>query len=246
MDEFAIRNPENLIPAPLPDPVFLGKVALMKDFLLLIVRLLAALTPVLGHRGTRAVLAENLLLKQQQLLVMQRSRRRAPNLHTADRLLFGFCSLLLSPRRLMRTAIILKPSTLLRFHRRLMDFKCRLLYSSHTKRKPRPNGPAPKLSQAICEFKWLSVACSTRPFPEKACPGGSVPNLDRLFFWTVDDLERKLELFKHYDNAARLHQGLSGHTPEEKAGGPAPRAAGLENYRWQSHCHGLFELPIAA
>jgi hypothetical protein len=23
-------------------------------------------------------------------------------------------------------------------------------------------------------------------------------------------------------------------------------AAGLENYRWQSHCHGLFELAIAA
>ena len=24
------------------------------------------------------------------------------------------------------------------------------------------------------------------------------------------------------------------------------RTAGLENYRWQSHCHGLFDLPIAA
>ena len=32
--------------------------------------------------GTRAVLAENILLKQ-QLLVLQRSRRRAPNLRTA-------------------------------------------------------------------------------------------------------------------------------------------------------------------
>jgi hypothetical protein len=31
-----------------------------------------------------------------------------------------------------------------------------------------------------------------------------------------------------------------------KAGGPTPQPAGLENYRWQSHCHGLFELPIAA
>jgi hypothetical protein len=43
-----------------------------------------------------------------------------------------------------------------------------------------------------------------------------------------------------------LHQGLSGDTPDEKAGGPAPQVVGLENYRWQSHCHGLFELPIAA
>jgi hypothetical protein len=69
--------------------------------------------------------------------------------------------------------------------------------------------------------------------------------LDRLFFWTVNDLERKLDLFKHYYNSARVHQGLSGDTPDEKAGGPTSRAADLENYSWQSHCHGLFELPIA-
>jgi putative transposase len=70
--------------------------------------------------------------------------------------------------------------------------------------------------------------------------------LDRLFFWTAADLERKLELFRNYYNAARVHQGLSGDTPEEKAGGPTSQAAGLENYHRQSHCRGLFELPIAA
>jgi hypothetical protein len=70
--------------------------------------------------------------------------------------------------------------------------------------------------------------------------------LDRLFFWTADDLERKLELSKNFYNAARVHQGLSGDTPGEKAGGPTLQPADLENYRWQSHCHGLFELPIAA
>jgi hypothetical protein len=70
--------------------------------------------------------------------------------------------------------------------------------------------------------------------------------LDRLFFWTANDLDRKLESFKNYYNAARVHQGLSGDTPDEKAGGPTPQLASLENYRLQSHCHGLFELPIAA
>jgi putative transposase len=59
--------------------------------------------------------AENLLLKQ-QLLVMRRSRRRAPHLHPTDRLLFGFCSLFLSHRRLVHTAILIKPSALLRCH----------------------------------------------------------------------------------------------------------------------------------
>jgi hypothetical protein len=70
--------------------------------------------------------------------------------------------------------------------------------------------------------------------------------LDRLFLWTAGDSERKLKLFKNYYNAARVHQGLSGDTPDEKAGGPAAHVVGLENYRWQSHCHRLFELPIAA
>ena len=66
---------------------------------------------------------------KQQLLVLQRSRRRAPNLRTADRWLFGFCAQFVSLRRLIRTAIILKPATLLRFHRAFKDFKYRFLYS---------------------------------------------------------------------------------------------------------------------
>src|ERR1039458_3370428 len=86
------------------------------------VHLLARLAVLLGTGGIRAVLAENILLKQ-QLLVLQRFRRRAPNLRPADRFLFGFCSQFLSPRRLIRMAIILKPATLLRFHRGFKDFQ---------------------------------------------------------------------------------------------------------------------------
>ena len=82
----------------------------MKSTIVLLGHLLAGLAILLGTGGTRAVLAESILLKQ-QLLVLQRSRRRAPNLRPADRLLFGFCSQFLSPRRLIRTAIILKPAT---------------------------------------------------------------------------------------------------------------------------------------
>ena len=112
----------------------------MKNAIVLLVHLLAGLAHLLRTGGTRTVLAENLLLKQ-QLLVLQRSRRRAPNLRPADRLLFGFWSQLLSPRRLIRAAIILKPATLLRFHRGFKDFKYRFLYSSSPKKKPGPKGP---------------------------------------------------------------------------------------------------------
>jgi hypothetical protein len=52
---------------------------MMREVVVLLVHLLARLAIVLGTRGTRAVVAENLILKQ-QLLVIQRSRRRAPNL----------------------------------------------------------------------------------------------------------------------------------------------------------------------
>ena len=367
-----------------------GKVIEMEYWFWPILRLLAGLITVLGSGGIRAVLAENLILKQ-QLLVMRRSRRRAPNLRTADRVLFGFCAQFLSPRRLLRTAIIIKPATLLRFHRGFKDFKHRCLYSSSPKKKPGPKGPSPELIRAICELKqrnprfgcpkiaqhlaktfgididkdvvrrvlaahyrperrdhgpsWLTLLGHTKdslwsldlfrtesillrshwvlvvmdqftrrivgfgvqaaavdgpalcrmfnqaisgqglptrlsadhdplfrfhrwqanlrilgvetvqtvpqvpwshPFIERLIGTLRREYLDRLFFWTADDLERKLELFKNYYNAARVHQGLSGDTPGEKAGRPTPQPAGLENYRWQSHCHGLFELPIAA
>jgi putative transposase len=112
----------------------------MKEAIVLLVHLFTRLATLMGTRGTRGLLAESMLLKQ-QLLVLRRSRRRAPNLGMVDRLLFGFWTLFLNPRRLLRAAIILKPLTLLRFHRGLKQLKYRLLYSSHPKRKPGPKGP---------------------------------------------------------------------------------------------------------
>jgi transposase InsO family protein len=94
--------------------------------------------------------------------------------------------------------------------------------------------------QTVPQVPW------SHPFIERLIGTIRREYLDRLFFWTADDLVRKLELFKKFYNATRVHQGLSGDTPEEKAGGPTPQLARLENYCWQSHCHGLFELPIAA
>ena len=71
----------------------------------------------------------NLLLKQ-QLIVLRRAHRRAPNLTRSDRLLCGFESLFLSPGRIRKLAIALRPSTLLAFHQALVRRKYRLLFSS--------------------------------------------------------------------------------------------------------------------
>jgi hypothetical protein len=124
----------------------------MKDLLILLAHLLTTVAKLLGPGGARAVVADSLLMKQ-QLLVIHRSRRCAPNLSTLDRFLFGFWSLFLNPRRIQRAAMIIRPSTLLKFHDLLKKRKYRLLYSSGRKGKPGPKSPSPELIQAIVILK---------------------------------------------------------------------------------------------
>jgi hypothetical protein len=125
----------------------------MKDLLILLAHLLTTVAKLLRPGGARAIVADSLLMKQ-QFLVINRSRQRAPNLSTLDRFLFGFWSLFLNPRRILRAAIIIRPSTLLTFHNLLKQRKYRLLYSSAgSKRKPGPKDPSPELIQAIIEMK---------------------------------------------------------------------------------------------
>ena len=102
--------------------------------------------------GSRAVIAENPLLKQ-QLIIHSRSRQRAPNLSTGDRALLVFWSLFLNPKRIVGAAIIIKPSTLLSFHNALKKRKYRLLYSPGGGRKPGPRGPSREVNDAIGEMK---------------------------------------------------------------------------------------------
>jgi hypothetical protein len=61
----------------------------MKDLLLTLLHLAVTTAKLCGPGGVRAVIAENLLLKQ-QLIVLRRPRQRAPNLTVRDRLLCGF------------------------------------------------------------------------------------------------------------------------------------------------------------
>lgn len=112
----------------------------MKDISYLLLHLLTTIAKLIRPGGGRAVIAENLLLKQ-QLIVHNRSRQRAPNLTTQDRTLLSFRSLFLNPRRLARSAILIKPSTLLHFHNALKKRKYRLLFSPRGVRKPGPKGP---------------------------------------------------------------------------------------------------------
>jgi putative transposase len=161
----------------------------MKELLVLLVHLLTTIAKLLGPGGAKAIVADSLLMKQ-QLLIINRSRQRAPNLSTLDRFLLGFWSLFLNPRHLRRAAVIIRPSTLLKFHDLLKQRKYRLLYSSAgSQRKPGPKGPSHELIQAIVEMKQRN--------PRFGCPR-IAQQINKAFGTNIDkDVVRRV-LAAHY------------------------------------------------
>jgi len=94
----------------------------------------------------RSIVADSLLLKH-QLLLLNRSRQRSPNLCAWDRILAGGMALLIPPTRLLRSAIVLKPSMLLAFHKAMSKRKYRTLFSPNRGRKPGPKDPSAEFIQ---------------------------------------------------------------------------------------------------
>ncbi len=363
----------------------------MRDLLLLAIHLLVTLAKFLGPGGVRRVAAESLLLKH-QLLISNRSRQRAPNLTTLDRLVLGLTTLFVRPHRIPKLSASLKPATLFKFHKALVHRKYRLLFSSsYRRRKPGPKGPSAQLIAAIVEMKhrnpkfgsvrlaqqiahafgieidkdvvrrvlakhfrpepgadgpsWLTLIAHAKdsvwsvdlfrvksillrshwvmlvmdvftrriigfgiapacidgvsvcrmfncaivgqPKPKylstdhdplfrfhrwlanlrvleveeiKSVPYAPVSHpfverligtirreyLDRAFFWNALDLVRKLNQYKDYYNAYRVHRSLGGTTPAQCAGASSAAPASLYRHAWRQHCRGLFQTPIAA
>ncbi len=171
----------------------------MKDLIALLLHLLTTIAKLLGPGGAQAVVADSLLMKQ-QLLIVNRSRKRAPNLTATDRILLGFWSLFLGPRRIRRSAIIIKPSTLLRFHEILKKRKYQLLYSSGKRDKPGPKGPTQELILVIVEMK--------RRNPRYGCPK-IAEQIAKLFGIDIDkDVVRRV-LAKHYHPSPDTEGGPS-------------------------------------
>ncbi len=362
----------------------------MRDLAILFIHLIVTISRLMHPGGARAVVAESLLVKH-QLVILNRGHERAPNLRPMDRVIAGLCTLVIRPGRLLRIAVVLKPSALLAFHAALVKRKYRQLFSPKRRGKPGPKGPSPELIAAIVETKrlnpswgcrriaqqlclafgleinkdvvrrvlakhyrpdpgaygpsWLTVLghskdslwsidmfrCESlilkshwvlvvmdqftrriigfgvqarsvdgpslcRMFNHAICGAGSpkyvssdndplfrfhrwkanlrilevtevksVPHLpvshpfverligtirreylDLVPFWNARDLESKLISFKDFYNDQRCHYALDGDTPSEIIGKIRPKVADLHSYRWQSHCGGLYHLPVAA
>jgi len=364
--------------------------SVIRDLAILFLHFIVTVARLFGPGGVRSVVAESLLVKH-QLLILNRSRVRAPDLKPADRIIAGLCAILMRPTRLLRSAILLKPSTILSFHRALVKRKYRLLFTPKTRGKPGPAGPSPELISAIVEMKhrnpgfgyqriadqislvfdievdkdivrrvlarhyrpepgsngpswltflghsndslwrvdffrceslilkshWVMVVMDqfnrrivgfavhagaldgptvcrmfnnivsaltaprylssdndplflfhrwkanlrildvtevktvpyvplSHPYVERLIGTIRREYLDQLSFWSARGLEAKLMLFKDYYNKDRAHRGLEGSPPDEKAGDPNRKIARLDDYRWEKHCRGLYQLPVAA
>ena len=160
----------------------------MSNVLILLVHMIASVARLLGPGGARGLLAETLLLRH-QLLIVNRTRKRAPNLRTWDRISLGVLSLFMRPRRIRKSAIVVSPATILNFHSALVKRKYRRLFSGQRKGRPGPQGPSTALIRAIVEMK--------RRNPRFGCPR-IAQQLSRAFGLEIDkDVVRRV-LAKHY------------------------------------------------
>jgi putative transposase len=114
--------------------------------------LLVTFIKLLCPGGRKSIIAENVALRQ-QLILLGRNRERAPNLSYSSRLIFGFVTSFIRPHRLQKIAIIISPSTLLKFHQVLVKKKYSLIFSNKSKKKPGPKGPSQELINLILEMK---------------------------------------------------------------------------------------------
>src|SRR5213593_2770196 len=133
----------------------------MRDIFTLFLHVIVTVIRLVRPGGLRSVVAESTLVRH-QLLILNRGRKRAPNLRVSDRIIAGLCTLFMRPARVLRSAIVLRPSTLLRFHHMLIKRKYRLLFSPNERRRPGPKGPTKELIDAVVETK--------RRNPSWGCP----------------------------------------------------------------------------
>ena len=95
----------------------------------------------------------------------------------------------------------------------------------------------------VAEIKTVPYVPLSHPFVERLVGTLRRECLDRTLFWTTADLEAELREFQKYFNEHRTHAGLEGHLPDSgEPGSPISFAS----YRWQKHCRGLYQTPIAA
>jgi putative transposase len=160
----------------------------MKTLALLVIHVLTTLAKHAGPGGGKAIIAESVLLKYQQLIA-HRSNGKTPRLTTSDRFLCGLLTLFMRPGRIRKAAVILKPATLTKFRSALLSRNYHRLFSSQKNRKPGPKGPSENLVRVIVELKRRNA--------RYGCPR-IAQQINKAFGVNIDkDVVRRV-LAKHY------------------------------------------------
>ena len=99
------------------------------------------------------------------------------------------------PARLLRSAIVLRPSTILSFHKALVKRTYRLLFTPKNRGKPGPKGPSLELIAAIVEMKRRNPSFGYQRIADQ---------ISMAFDIEIDkDVERRV-LAKHYRSLVSL------------------------------------------
>ena len=94
----------------------------MSEAIELLIHFFVSAIKLLKPGGVKVVMAESIDMKQ-QLIVMNRGKKRSPKLATSDRFLFGLLAVFIGGSRLTKIAVIIKPTTFLAFHKSLVNRK---------------------------------------------------------------------------------------------------------------------------
>ena len=94
----------------------------------------------------------------------------------------------------------------------------------------------------VTEVKSVPYVPMSHPFIERLIGTLRRECLDRMLFWSAADLEKKLSEFQDFYNSHRAHASLQGRTPVQTR----KDVVTLKHYRWEEHCRGLYQTPIAA
>jgi transposase InsO family protein len=135
---------------------------------------------------------------------------------------------------------------------------CRM-FNSIVSDKPSPvylsrdNDPLFRLQQwqanlrmlEIQEIKSVPCVAISHPFVERLIGSVRREFLSQTLFWNENDLTKKLASFQAYYNERRAHSSLEGKTPVDFREEKPKLQLGCQNYGWESHCRGLFQLPIS-
>ena len=135
--------------------------------MILLIHVIVTRVRLAGPGGLRSVVAESAMVRH-QLLILHRGRKRGPNLRASDRITAGLLILFLSPARILRSVIVLKPSTVLPLHNLLRKRKYRLLFSSQCGRRPGPKGPNQELIDAVVAMKRRNPSGAALALPSRS------------------------------------------------------------------------------